>query len=142
MKRILLIGVATLGVVGQTWAQSVEIAPTRELINKVEMFPDVKEISNPEFHFRRIGPHVLWCVYADGGNGHFCSKVLDKIVTETDKQIIDFCKSNPNGSLYHALYGELWDLDYKCLGTRMDRLPLDAALDRDGYVRTQWRVLP
>jgi hypothetical protein len=104
IRPLLLIGFATYITIGPSLAQSIEIAPTRELIKAVEEMPDVKEIYNPEFHFRKLGSLILYCVYASGGNGHFCQKIPDNLVRDTDKRVIGTCKSNPNSPISCRLW--------------------------------------
>ncbi|MCW2286088.1 hypothetical protein M2323_003925 [Rhodoblastus acidophilus] len=129
-------------------AIATEISPTQKMLaeakrmNKVN-YPDAGSVSF-EYHFRDIGGHVMWCAYATGGNGNFCVKITQEIVANTDRAARDYCKTadTDEDTPPHAVYGELWDLDYKCKGGRMSRLPLEMALDSEGFVRSQWKPLP
>ncbi len=129
-------------------AIATEIAPTPKLLaeaqqmNKTE-YPDASSTSF-EYHFRIVGDHILWCAYATGGNGHFCMKVTKPFVTNTDRAAADYCKTAnaDEDAPPHAVYGELWDLNYKCRRGHMSRLPVEMALDSEGYVRSQWKPLP
>ena len=98
-----------------------------------------------EYHFRDFGNgHIMWCIYATGGNGGFCTRITSKQVDLTDKAAEAYCASQYSAGYPtppHAVYGELWDLDYRCVGSRATRLSVDMALDHDGYVRRQWSVL-
>jgi hypothetical protein len=129
-------------------ARAEEIRPTPQMLDsarqmkKIE-FPDDNP-SSYEYHFRNLGGHILWCAYATGGNGGFCKKITPAMVSETDRAARDYCRTaGPDDNTPpHAVYGELWDLAYKCSNGRSSRLPVDMALDREGYVRSQWKTLP
>jgi hypothetical protein len=144
MKKI---GYFLLGVISSSSAIATEISPTSNMLagakqmNKIE-YPDAD--SNFEYHFRNIGGHILWCAYSSGGNGHFCMNISHDSVVATDSAAIDYCKTADAGedAPPHAVYGELWDLNYKCRRGRMSRLPVEMALDSEGFVRSQWKPLP
>lgn len=129
-------------------ARAEEIRPTPQMLDsarqmkKIE-FPDDNP-SSYEYHFRNLSGHILWCAYATGGNGGFCKKITPAMVAQTDSAAKEYCRtSGPDGNTPpHAVYGELWDLAYKCSNGRSSRLPVDMALDREGYVRSQWKALP
>jgi hypothetical protein len=128
-------------------ARAAEVMPTPQMLASAQEakkfeFPD-EDPSSYEYHFRDLGGHILWCAYATGGNGGFCKKIASTMVAETDRAVRDYCKTAaPNDNTPpHAVYGELWDLGYKCARGRMSRLPVAMALDSEGYVRTQWKLL-
>jgi hypothetical protein len=139
---------AALSLFAASSSIAAEIAPTPKLlarareINKIE-YPDAGSASF-EYHFRNLGGHILWCAYGSGGNGHFCEKITKSAVANIDRAVADFCKTagTDEDTPPHAAYGELWDLSYKCKNGRMSRLPVDMALDGEGYVRSQWKPLP
>jgi len=145
MKKILF---TLLSLFALSSAIAAEIAPTPKMLakaqemNKIE-YPDAGSTTF-KYHFRNLGGHILWCAYAAGGNGHFCEKVPPSNVAATDRAAADYCKTaGPDeDSPPHAVYGELWDLDYKCTRGHMSRLPVEMALDSEGYVRSQWKPLP
>jgi hypothetical protein len=63
--------------------QAEEIKATPELIERVQPYinkTSENTYNNTEYHFRRIGDHILFCIYANGGNGHFCRKVEPYLV--------------------------------------------------------------
>jgi hypothetical protein len=66
------------------------------------------------------------------------------MVAETDRAARDYCRTagTNDNTPPHAVYGELWDLAYKCSNGRSSRLPVDMALDREGYVRLNGRHFP
>jgi hypothetical protein len=128
-------------------AHAQEIKPTRGMIatasrilkDQNKDYPDTKY----EFHFRNVEGHILYCAYVTGGNGGFCEKVAPASVAAADRAASELCKTpDGEGGVPHAVYGELYDLDYKCVKGRSTRLPVDYALDRDSYVRSQWKPLP
>jgi hypothetical protein len=129
---------------------SQEIHPTHDMLKQAIRYNcDVKHYCPTDnlkydYHFRKMGPHVLWCSYVEGGNGGFCQKITNRTVLTTDAAAREYCAGpyGENGTAPHAIYGELYDLDYRCVGKRMSRLPVSEALDQEGYVRTQWTVLP
>jgi hypothetical protein len=125
---------------------SSEIPATRALVNAGQQqncaFPDRCEGVEYEYHFRDMGDgHILWCAYAKGGNGGFCKKITARDVASADAAARDSCRDDPDMGPPPSAYGELWDLDYRCNGTRASRLPVDMALDAEGYVRGQWKNL-
>jgi hypothetical protein len=129
-------------------ARAEEIRPTPQMLDSAQQmkkieFPDDNP-SSYEYHFRNLSGHILWCAYATGGNGGFCKKINPTMVAETDRAARDYCRTagTDDNTPPHAVYGELWDLAYKCSNGRSSRLPVDMALDREGYVRSQWKTLP
>jgi hypothetical protein len=94
-----------------------------------------------EYRFRKAGDVILFCVYYIGANGGYCTKNGPKYVTRTDQAAAQWCRENPNSDPPHAVYGEAGDLDYRCKGSRMTRLPYSYFFDEEGYVRRQWQVL-
>jgi hypothetical protein len=132
--------------VGREPAHAAEIAPTPKMLADArEMngarWPDDKG-TEWQFHFRNVDGHVLWCAYATGGNGGFCHRLPPGYVARVDRSAAEECAQPDAGPwLAHSTYGELFALDYKCVGGHMSRLPVDFALDREGYVREQWRPL-
>jgi len=94
-----------------------------------------------EYHFRKVGESILFCAHVALGNGGFCTKVGPKYVARVDKAAVEFCKEQPNQDAPHAVYGEAYDLNYTCKGSRMTRLPYSYGFDEEGYVRSQWQVL-
>lgn len=139
----LMIAFASPAIVG--FATAAEIAPTPKMLARAR---EMNKMQNPdggsfEFHFRKLGGHILWCAHASLGNGGFCEKLTKSYVANTDRGAADFCRTASPGEDEppHVVYGELWDLSYKCKNGRMSRLPLDMALDKEGYVRSQWKPL-
>lgn len=145
MKRTAIIAAALLVLAPPTHAA--EIKPTPKMLEDARQAnsaePYYSAETKYEYHFRNIGGHILWCAYVQGGNGGFCTKVSPKAVAYSDRAATDTCRDpNMDGqSLPHAVYGELYDLDYRCSGRRMTRLPVSMALDPEGYVRSQWKTL-
>jgi hypothetical protein len=142
--------IALFAFVGGGAAHATEITPTPKMLADArEMigyrWPDEKGRTQWEFHFRNLDGHILYCAYAQGGNGGFCKRVPPETVARVDKAATEECANSPyvrtNDWLSHATYGELGALDYKCVGGRTSRLPTDFALDREGYVREQWTPL-
>ncbi len=129
-------------------AHSGEVSPTPKMLQDAKQLnsanPYYSAETKYEYHFRNIGGHVLWCAYVQGGNGGFCAKVSARDVAYCDRAATATCQEpDMDGqSLPHAVYGELYDLDYRCVGRRMTRLPVSMALDPEGYVRSQWKALP
>jgi hypothetical protein len=66
------------------------------------------------------------------------------MLAETDRAARDYCRTagTDDNTPPHAVYGELWDLAYKCSNGRSSRLPLDMALDREGLCVKHYRALP
>ena len=130
------------------WACAAEIQPTPEMLARAERANCISTCDEQikyEYHFRDINGHVLWCAHAQGGNGNFCSRISNTQIASTDHAATTYCQSSDSVGYPtppHAVYGELWDLDYRCVGHDMTRLATDMALDGEGYVRTQWKVLP
>jgi hypothetical protein len=127
-------------------ARAGEVTPTSQMLASAKQekkfeFPD--DDSSYEYHFRNLAGHVLWCAYASGGNGGFCKKIAPPMIAQIDRAAKDYCKTAASDDEMppHAIYGELWDLGYKCAQGRMSRLPVTMALDSEGYVRTQWKLL-
>jgi hypothetical protein len=144
MKRTAIIAAALLALVLP--AHAAEIRPTTKMLEDARQAnsaePYYSAETKYEYHFRNIGGHVLWCAHAEGGNGGFCAKVSARDVAYSDRAATDTCQDpDMDGqSLPHAVYG--YDLDYRCVGRRMTCLPVNMALDPEGYVRSQWKVLP
>jgi hypothetical protein len=144
--RVAIIATTSFCLLGGARAE--EIRPTPQMLDsarqmkKIE-FPDDNP-SSYEYHFRNLSGHILWCAYATGGNGGFCKKITPAMVAQTDSAAKEYCRtSGPDSNTPpHAIYGELWDLAYKCSNGRSSRLTVDMALDREGYVRSQWKTLP
>lgn len=131
-----------------TGARPEEVTPTPKMLAEAKRFNKLQQFYSEEakyeYHFRNVNGHILWCAYVSGGNGGFCTKVSAKNVAYSDHAAALYCQ-NPDisGSTPpHAVYGELWDLDYRCVGRHMTRLPVSMALDPEGYVRSHWRPLP
>jgi hypothetical protein len=128
-------------------AGAVEVTPTPQMTANAQQmikleWPDDNP-SSYEYHFRNLSGHILWCAHSSGGNGGFCRKITSTMVAENDRAAKDYCKTTPDDdTLPHSIYGELYDLGYKCVRGRMSRLPVAMALDSEGYVRTQWKLLP
>jgi hypothetical protein len=144
--RIAAAIVAGCTLIGSCHARASEIGRTPEMLSKAEQaykFEHPDDARSMEYHFRSLDGHILWCAYYPGGNGGFCKKTTPRMVADTDRAAAEFCKTAEAGDNTppHAVYGELWDLDYRCARGRMHRLPADVALDREGYVRTQWKSL-
>lgn len=129
-------------------ARAVEITPTPQMLDRAQQaekfrWPDENPLSF-EYHFRNLSGHILWCAHSRGGNGGFCAKITSTMIVETDRAAKDYCRTAApdDDTPPHAVYGELWDLGYKCDRGRMSRLPVTMALDSEGYVRSQWKLLP
>jgi hypothetical protein len=140
--------IAIAAVLAASWtATAGEIQPTHELVSKAlrqQQRQQPKETFNPEeyeYHFRKAGDVILFCVYYIGANGGYCTKNGTKYVTRTDQAAAQWCRESPNSDPPHAVYGEAGDLDYRCKGSRMTRLPYSYFFDEEGYVRRQWQVL-
>jgi hypothetical protein len=146
MNRTAIIGATLLPLALP--AHAAEIRPTPKMLEDARQAnstePYYSAETKYEYHFRNIGGHVLWCAYVQGGNGGFCAKLSARDVAYSDRAATNTCQDpDMDGqSLPHAVYGELYDLDYRCVGRRMTRLPVSMALDPEGYVRRQWKVLP
>jgi hypothetical protein len=129
-------------------AMATEIAPTPKMLAEAKQmikieYPD-DDAQSYEYHFRNLGGHILWCAHASRGNGGFCTKITPRMVADTDRAAGEYCKTADadEGAPPHAVYGELWDLNYKCARCHMSRLPAEMAIDSEGYVRGQWKSLP
>lgn len=137
-----------LGLFASNAAIAAEITPTQTMLARAQQLNKIEHENEGsisfKYHFRKIGDNILWCSYAEGGNGHFCMKVNRSTVAKTDRGAADYCKTAnaDEDTPPHFIYGELRDLDYKCRDGRMSRLPVDIALDGEGYVRSQWKPLP
>jgi hypothetical protein len=145
MKKIVY---TVLSLFATSSAIATEIAPKPKMLakaqqmNKIE-YPDAGSTSF-KYHFRNLGGHVLWCAYASGSNGNFCMKITTSDVKNTDRAVTNYCKTAniDEDTPPHAVYGELFDLYYKCTRGHMSRLPVEMAIDSEGYVRSQWKPLP
>jgi hypothetical protein len=149
MKYLALAAVvAALSARGPAHAMATEIAPTPKMLAEVRELnkykhPREEDAQSYEYHFRNLGRHVLYCAYYSGGNGGFCKKITPQWVASIDRAAAEYCKGpDADGPPPHAVYGELYDLDYKCARGHMSRLPVGRALDEEGYVRSQWEPLP
>jgi hypothetical protein len=138
MKKIVY---TALSLFATSTAMATEIAPTPKMLAEAEQmkkfeYPD-DDPTSYEYHFRSVGGHILWCAHASGGNGGFCIKITPRHVADTDRAAADYCKTADAGDAGppHAVYGELWDLNYKCARGHMSRLPAEMAIDSEGYVR-------
>jgi hypothetical protein len=146
---VFLAGLATIGTwVPGDFARAGEVRPTLQMLASAQQakkleFPD-EDPTYWEFHFHNLGGHIIWCAYAKGGNGGFCAKITPAMVAGTDRAAKDYCKTAApeDDTPPHVVYGELWDWGYKCARGRMSRLPVEMAVDSEGYVRSQWKVLP
>jgi hypothetical protein len=138
-----VVAIAAAALVGS--AHATEIAPTPKMLADAKQMLKYEYPNDAgthwEFHFRDLGGHILWCAYATGGNGGFCTRLPPGSVAGVDRAATEECKTADEGPLAHVTYGELGDLDYRCVRGHMSRLPADMALDREGYVRSQWKPL-
>lgn len=94
-----------------------------------------------EVHFRNVDGHVLFCAVPFGANWDPCTR-LGPYVKNADKAVADFCRQNPNGMPYHAIYGDAGAFNYQCRGSHMSRLPASSVLDGEGYQTAEWTPLP
>jgi hypothetical protein len=141
--------IAALAATLSAHAMATEIAPTPKMLAAAEQMIKIEYPAENEqsfkYHFRNLGGHILWCAHPAEGNGGFCTKITPRYVADTDRSAVEFCKTaaeHGDDTAPHAVYGELFDLSYRCAHGRMSRLPVDMAVDREGYVRSQWRPLP
>jgi hypothetical protein len=140
--------VAACALIGPSHVMATEIAPTPKMFAEAEQmkkfeYPD-DDSASYEYHFRNLGGHILFCAHSSGGNGGFCTKITPRYVADTDRGAAEYCRTADAGDDKppHSVYGELYDLDYKCARGRMSRLPVEMVIDREGYVRSQWKSLP
>jgi len=148
-----ILGLALFGAVcsllfSASYSRAGEVRPTPQMLADAQQaqkftWPD-QDPSSFEYHFRNLGGHILWCAHSKGGNGGFCQKITPSEVVRTDRAAKDYCETAGfnDKTPPHAIYGELSDLAYKCSGGHSSRLPVDMGLDREGYVRSQWKTLP
>ena len=137
-----LAGVAALAVFAATAAIAIEIKPSPKMVSDAKKLNTDDISGGYEYYFRSIGGHVLWCAYYSGGNGNYCTKVNHSYIEHADRAAVDYCKTADDGDdAPHVVYGELYDLNYTCEHHRMTRLPVQIAVDSEGYVRSQWKVL-
>jgi hypothetical protein len=123
-------------------ARAGEIVPTPEQRAMALRISTVKDGDiNVELHFRSVDGHVLFCSVPFGANWDPCTR-LEPYVKNADKAVAQFCRQNPNGGPYHALYGDAGAFNYQCRGSRMSRLPISSVLDGEGYQTREWIPLP
>jgi hypothetical protein len=130
LTRIAAALVAGCALIGPSHVMATKIAPTPKMLAEAEQmkkfeYPD-DDPTSYEYHFRSVGGHILWCAHASGGNGGFCTKITPRYVAGTDRGAAEYCKTADAGDAGppHAVYGELWDLNYSALAVRCHVSPL------------------
>jgi len=151
MKYLAFAGVVAV-TLGASPSLATEIAPTPKMLaSAMEMnkykHPDEDISQSYEYHFRNLGGHILWCAHVSEGNGGFCNRLDAAYIASLDRSARAYCADGSfdhpvDDHAPHSVYGELYDLDYRCVKGRATRLPVGRALDDEGYVRSQWETLP
>jgi len=122
-------------------ANAAEIHPTEAMLREAARIANPVNGDKWKYHFRNVEGHILFCSYLVGRNGGFCTRD-GQSVKQIDQAVIQFCRETPNAKPPHEVYVEAWDLDYRCVGSDMRRLPYSYAFDEEGYMRSEWKVLP
>jgi hypothetical protein len=122
-----------------TPAMAGEISPTPAMLTKAKaLFKDQAS----EYRFRQNGPYVRVCAEGLSADTELCGATSLAEIQRIDTSVADFCKHEPNSFPTHSITGgPAMELNYHCIGRRMQRDSYAHIFDAEGYIMRDWQPL-